>query len=162
MLNEDFETLCSNGYEDEELRLDDIDTSGFTKTTDSSLRHFLFGALEESEHDFCDNFSFLRLLFGSMGTFDSNLTEVPSTLMNCDLGWVWTSGYKDAELRKQMVEKGIIEEDNYPIILSWLEHIMREVAGTLRPVDRYYKPPTIKDAPCYNSGRDQSDNEGGY
>jgi hypothetical protein len=158
VLSEDFETLCSNCYEDEELRLDVIDTSGLTKTTVSSLRRFLFGALEESVHDFCDNFSFLRLLFGSMGTFDSNLAEVPSTLMKCHLGWVWrTSG----DLLKQMVEKGIVEEDEYPSI-CWLEHRMREVAGTLRPVDRYYKPPTIKDAPGYGYGRFTSDGEGDY
>jgi hypothetical protein len=54
----------------------------------------------------------------------------------------------DENLQKQADEKGIVEEDKDPII-CWLEHRMREVAGTMCPVDRYYKPPTIKDAPGY-------------
>jgi hypothetical protein len=150
---EEFKTICSNHFEDEVLRADVINTSGFNKRTTDRLRHFLFGTLDESKHDHCDDFSFWRLLFGSMGTFDYE------TLKGGDLGYKWGLGYeRNQGLRERMIREGAIKEDDYPKI-SWLEHKMRQVGGALRKVDGFYRPPTIKDAPGYRTPECESDSD---
>jgi hypothetical protein len=141
--DEEFTRICSNCYEDEELRADVIDASNLNRNTVHRLRRFLFGTNSQSEQ-LCDDFSFLRLLFGSMGTFDNE------SLMSGSNGYSWTIPYSPPGQREKMIEDGVIEEDDYPDI-TWLEYGMRKAAGALRPIDNYYTAPTIKDAPGYCS-----------
>jgi hypothetical protein len=141
----DFTTICSNCYEDEELRADVIDVSHLNQNTVDRLRRFLFGAVEESKPVCCDDFSFLRLLFGSMGTFGDDGSY--ETLMGGWIGYSWT--IPSDSLREKMIREGTIGEDVYSFEISWLEHRMRQVAGALRPIDVYYTAPTIKDAPGF-------------
>lgn len=150
--NTDFKyrQLCSNAFEDEELRLDVINTFNFNKRTVDSLRLHLFGAVQLSQQDYCDDYSFLCLLFGSMGTFDF------ATIKTDGVGWMWSFGYSQTEqqLRERLVKEGVISEDSPGI--SWLEHAMRTAAGNLRPIDAYYAPPTLKDAMGYDSPEDEN------
>lgn len=143
--DEEFARICSNCYEDEELRADVIDVSNLNRNTVHRLRRFLFGTSNQSEQ-ICDDFSFLRLLFGSMGTFDNE------SLMRCCIGYSWRP-----DQRKKMIEDGVIGKDDYPEIF-WLEYSMREAAGALRPIDNYYTAPTIKDAMGYRSPERPFDN----
>jgi hypothetical protein len=141
-------TLCSNHYEDQELRADVIDVSHLNQSTVDRLRRFLFGAIEESKQVCCDDYSFLRLLFGTMGTFGDG-DDTYETLNGGWIGYSWSVGSK---LRQKMIQEGALGENNDPFDyrgISWLEHRIREVAGTLRPMDTYYKAPTIRDAPAY-------------
>jgi regulator of RNase E activity RraB len=140
--DEEFTTICSDCFEDEELRADIIDASNLNRNTVHRLRRFLFGTSSHSEQT-CDDFSFLRLLFGSMGTFDHK------SLMGGYIGYSW-SPHSPPGLRKKMIDDGVIEEDDYPQI-NWLEYSMRQAAAALRPIDNYYTAPTIKDAMGYVS-----------
>jgi hypothetical protein len=143
-----FTTLCSNCYEDAELRADVIDVSHFNQNTVDRLRRFLFGAVEESKQVCCDDYSFLRLLFGTMGTF-SDEGEDYATIGS---GWIGYEWYPGRKLQQTMIKEGAHigdpEDFDYGGI-NWLEHRIREVAGTLRPMDTYYEAPTIRDAPGY-------------
>lgn len=117
------------------------------KKDDDRLRRFLFGAIEESKPVCCDDFSFLRLLFGSMGTFgDDGAYE---TLNRGWIGYSWT--IPSNKLREKMIKEGAIGEDDYSCEISWLEYRMREAADALRLRDAYYTAPTIKDAPGYGA-----------
>jgi hypothetical protein len=111
------------------------------RRTIDHLRHFLYGAVEPSKQ-LLDNFSFLRLLLASMGTIDY------ATLGRGWLGYAWHLPYGNKEaLLQQMVKEGAIgSEDDCPIF-SWLEYAMRHAADALRPVDKFYRPPSIPDAP---------------
>jgi hypothetical protein len=143
-----FTTICSNCYEDEQLRADVIDVSHLNQNTVNLLRRFLFGAIEESKAVSCDDFSFLRLLFGSMGTFgDDGAYE---TVPHGWIGYSWTIP-RESNLRENMIMAigGERREDFFDI--SWLEHGMREAAGALRAIDAYYTAPTIQDAPGYRA-----------
>jgi hypothetical protein len=151
-----FTTICSNCYEDETLRADVIDVSNLNRDTVDSLRRFLFGAIEETKQVCCDDFSFLRLLFGTMGTFggtfDQDYGEY-ETLMTGWIGYAWKipsegigSTQKEKGLREKMIQEGAIGEDDLCKVVTWLEHRMRQVAGALRPLDAYYAAPTIRDA----------------
>jgi hypothetical protein len=146
---EGFTTLCSNCYEDEELCADVIDVSHLNHNTVDRLRRFLFGAIQESKPVCCDDFSFLRLLFGSMGTFGDDKTSYTTLFRGC-IGYSWKIPFDSDSLRNKMIKEGVIGEDDFPDI-DWLEHRMREVARVLRPIDGYYTAPTIKDAPGYRS-----------
>lgn len=65
---EDFKFLCSNGYEDERLRADVIDTDNLTMTTVNRMRAFLYGSrIKACKEQTCCDLTFLELLFGSMG-----------------------------------------------------------------------------------------------
>jgi hypothetical protein len=153
--DERFETICSNCYHDEELRADVIDAYNLNRSTIHRLRRFLFGTSSQS-NEICDDLSFLRLLFGSMGTFDNK------SLMSGCIGYSWNIPYKNPSLGKKLIEDGVIGEDDYPEI-SWLEYSMRKAAGALRPIDNYYTAPTIEDAPGYCSDNgDGSDNGDAY
>jgi hypothetical protein len=68
--DEEFTTICSNDYTDDKEMNDIIDASNINQSTVHRLCRFLFGASSQSKQ-VCDDFSFLRLLFGSMGTFHS-------------------------------------------------------------------------------------------
>jgi hypothetical protein len=140
-------TICSNSYEDEKLCFDVINTSNFNRRTMDQLCRHLFGAIEQSKEDYCDDHTFLHLLFGSMGTFDHE--TIKKGYVGC---WTWRLGfYSDTEeLMKRLIAEGEVAEDEYPSI-TWLEHAMRTVAGTLRPIDAYYRPPMIRDAMGYDS-----------
>jgi hypothetical protein len=145
--SDDLTTICSNCYENQFLRADVIDVSHLNHNTVDHLRRFLFGAIEESKPVSCDDFSFLRLLFGSMGTFGDNGSY--ETVPRGCIGYSWRAPYQSG-LREKMIKEGAIGEDDY-FGISWLEHGMREAARDLRPMDAYYTAPTIKDAPGYRS-----------
>jgi hypothetical protein len=150
--DEKFKTICSNCYEDEKLRADVIDVSNLNQRTVHRLRRCLFGTGSQSKQ-VCDDLSFLRLLFGSMGTFDNE------SLMSGWIGYAWSNHYNNPyypSLRKNIIEDGDIDEDDDPEI-SWLEYSMRKTAGALRPIDNYYTAPTIKDAPGYCSPEERGD-----
>jgi hypothetical protein len=136
---EEFQAICSNGYENCN-RVEMIDTSNLTQKTIHKLRRFLLGtAIPTTTH--CDDFEFLILLFGSMGTFGFESLKVGG-----GIGYTWRLPYKDKALREHMIQEGIIheeDEDDYPSI-SWLEYAMRQAAGALRPVDKHYQAPTKK------------------
>lgn len=150
--DEEFTTICSNCYEDEELRADVIDVSNLNRNTVHRLRRLLFGTSSHSEQ-ICDDFSFLRLLFGSMGTFDNE------SLMGGCIGYSWRIPHSPPGQREKMIKDGVIGEDDYPEIF-WLEYSMRQATGALRPIDDYYTAPTIKDAMGYRSH--QSSDNGDY
>jgi hypothetical protein len=114
----------------------------------SRLNQNLFGAMEESKLVCCGDFSFLRLLFGSMETFgvdDGTYETIPR-------GWIdYSWAIPSDSLREIMIQEGVISHDEYSCEIGWLEYRMREVAGALRPIDAYYTAPTIKDAPRYRA-----------
>jgi hypothetical protein len=144
---EEFTTLCSDCFEDEELRLDVIEDSHLNQTTISRLRKFLFGTDKpESKEEICDEYSFLLLLFGSMGTFDFQ------DLAEGYMGYEWSPQYPDEELCKKMIRDGLIDEedDAYEVRITWLEHRMRHVTGNFGAFQKYYTPPSIEDAHGYN------------
>jgi hypothetical protein len=143
-----FTTICSNCFKNEKLSADVIVVSHLNHNTVDRLRRFLFGAIKESKPVCCDDFSFLRLLFGSMGTFGDDKTTY-ATLMGGWIGYSWTM--PSDSLREKMIKEGVIGHDEYSCEISWLEHRMREVAGVLRPIDAYYTAPTIEDAPGYRA-----------
>ena len=75
---EKYKTICSNCFEDPELRADVIKTSHMNKRTCKLLREFLYGSYsEESKHITCSDKDFWLLLFGSMGTTDPDLETDP-------------------------------------------------------------------------------------
>jgi hypothetical protein len=134
--DEEFTTICSNDYTDDKEMNDIIDASNLNQSTVHRLCRFLFGASSQSKQ-VCDDFSFLRLLFGSMGTFHS-----VSLMMEGWIGYSWKIPDNHphyASLHKKMIEDGVIDEDDDddPEIF-WLEHSMRQAAGALRPIDNYY------------------------
>jgi hypothetical protein len=141
-----FTTLCSNCFEDEYLRADVIDVSHLNQNTVDRLRRFLFGAIEESKPVYCNDVSFLRLLFGSMGTFGDDGSY--ATLNHGWIGYSWTS---PSSVREKMIKESAIGLDESYTEISWLEHRIREATGALRPIDAYYTAPTIKDAPGYRA-----------
>jgi hypothetical protein len=144
-----FTTICSNCFKNEKLSADVIVVSHLNHNTVDRLRRFLFGAIKESKPVCCDDFSFLRLLFGSMGTFGDDKTSYTTLFRGC-IGYSWKIPFDSDSLRNKMIKEGVIGEDDFPDI-DWLEHRMREVARVLRPIDGYYTAPTIKDAPGYRS-----------
>jgi hypothetical protein len=141
-----FSAICSNCFEDQKLRFDVIRVSELNGYTVNHLREFLFGDVEESQSVCCDNFAFLRLLFGSMGTFGDD-----GSYETLNHGWIGYSWGPSDSVREKLIKEGLIGPDDYSTEISWLEHRMREVAGALRPVDAYYTAPSIKDAPGYRS-----------
>jgi hypothetical protein len=148
-----FTTICSNCFEDERLRADVIEVSHLNQDTVDRLRRFLFGAIKESKPVCCDDFSFLRLLFGSMGTFCNTFDDDDTTYATLFRGWIgysWRIPFT-VGVREKMIKEGVIGHDEYSWEISWLEHRMRQVTGILRPIDAYYTAPTIKDAPGYRS-----------
>jgi hypothetical protein len=144
-----FTTICSNCFEDERLRADVIEVSRLNQDTVDRLRRFLFGSIKESKPVFCDDFAFLRLLFGSMGTFGDDDTTY-ATLLSGWIGYSCMLPSRKSGLRERMIEEGIVGENDH-FDIDWLQYRMREVAGALRPIDAYYTAPTIKDAPGYRA-----------
>ncbi|CAB9514661.1 expressed unknown protein [Seminavis robusta] len=147
----DWEELCSNCYEDEELRMDVIDTENLTRETVDGLRRFLHGTDDGEKLDrelFC-NHDFMLLLFASMGTIDYE------TIYCGDIGYAWRPPFMDEEFCKAMVDAEVFEAAHYIQGLedlsdvSWLDYGIREASGELGPMHNYYKHPTIKDAVGY-------------
>ncbi|KAL7523930.1 hypothetical protein ACHAXR_000366 [Thalassiosira sp. AJA248-18] len=155
-----YNTLCSNQYEDEELRADVIEEKHLNKTTGNKLRTFLFGThSEDSKSIICSDMNFWLLIFGSMGTTDPNLAEDP---MDGNHGYEWQP-YLIRETRKKLYELKAVEGDHpeqgdpngplkdyYPHGCSWLKYKVLQITGNLGPITKYYKPPTIKDAPGWS------------
>ncbi|CAJ1919826.1 unnamed protein product [Cylindrotheca closterium] len=143
--------LCSNHN-------DDVDTSNLKMATVNKLRRFLFGSdSEESKIILCDNHRFLGILFGSMGTMKL-VSDTMGDMGNVYLGYVWSP---DEELRKKLFEEGVSADDcpddddeppesfDYynPREISWLEHRVMEITGTLGPVSTHYEHPKKKKEP---------------
>ena len=125
--NEEFQDLCSNCFEDEELRADVIDDEHLNEKTCSLLRNFLFGS--DSEHSksiTCSDMNFWLLLFGSMGTTSPNFT---GDAMSGDVGYQWQTRH----MRKKLydLKAGPEGEDSdpngkfsnyYPDGCTWLKY----------------------------------------
>jgi len=155
--NKKFQELCSNCYEDEELRLDVIDDEHLNEKTCSLLRNFLFGS--DSEHSksiTCSDMNFWLLLFGSMGTTSPN---VGGDAMDGGVGYHWRAW--DTHVRKKLYDlKAGPEgegsdpngkyEDYYPDGCSWLKYKVLKITNNLGPITKHYEPPTIKDAPGWS------------
>lgn len=165
-----YKELCSNFYRNQELRADVIDTSNLNIETVNELRRFVFGSdSEDSKKLICPDDTFIRILFGSMGTVDPDLE---SDMRSGCLGYSWTI---DDEVRKMLFEAKAPEDDDpegdppesfddyYPNGCSWLMYRVLEITGTLGPISRHYKHPTIKDASgYYEHGSDEDDNDDEY
>lgn len=154
--------LCSNTWNG----VDVIRTQNLTTRTVEQLRSFLFGTSVEAsenhhliylEDHHCqvskrltdlDDYSFLRLLFGSMATFDFGKEH------NGDaLGHRWSPS--EQEFQKMALEgalDGTHIRDASDISLSWLGHRIKKITNTLTWAESYYRPPrTIGDAWGYGS-----------
>jgi len=96
--NEEFQELCSNCYEDQELRADVIDDEHLSEKTCSVLRNFLFGSdSKDSKSITCSDMNFWLLIFGSMGTTDPNLG---GDAMCGDVGYYWRA----RDMRKKLYD----------------------------------------------------------
>ncbi|KAL7542123.1 hypothetical protein ACHAXR_011521 [Thalassiosira sp. AJA248-18] len=160
MENNEYITLCSNVYEDEEFRADVIQDKHLNKTTGNKLRTFLFGThSEDSKAVTCSDINFWLLIFGSMGTTDPDLAKDP---MRGHHGYEWQP-YRIEETKKKLYELKAVEgddpdqgdpygplEDYYPDGCSWLKYKVLKITGNLGPITKHYKPPTIKDAPGWS------------
>ncbi|KAL7533389.1 hypothetical protein ACHAWF_004472 [Thalassiosira exigua] len=156
--SDEYTTICSDCFEDEELRADVIDQSHMNESTTWLLRKHLFGSFsEECNAVTCSDKDFWLLLFGSMGTTDPNLAKDPYGGV---LGYEWVP-YRDMEMRRKLHELKAKEGDDaegdpngpfeqyYPSGCSWLKYRLLEITGNLGPVTKHYKPPTIQDAIGY-------------
>lgn len=144
---EKYKTICSNCFEDPELRADVIKTSHMNKRTCKLLRELLYGSYsEESKHITCSDKNFWLLLFGSMGTTDPDLeTDPMGGYEGSYLGYVWGHPYLDKDLRKELYSQKAEEDDDpegdpngpfdeyYPKGCSWLKHRLLEITKTLGP-----------------------------
>jgi hypothetical protein len=159
---DDYERICSCCFEDEELRAYVIKTPGLNDTRLlSKLRRFLFGSSSDlSKQETCNDYEFLILLFASMGTFDYD------TIWTTEgIGWVWSPKIyyaydtaEDKQLREAMIQdkvmrpgehEGWYSSDVYDLQVPGLEYHIRNLSNTLRPIDRYYRPPRRQDAVGY-------------
>lgn len=137
--------LCSNCYEDEELRADTIELDGLTTSTVDRMREHLFGTL--SSKSYLDDFSFMKLIFASMATPNFETVEG-------EIGHGW---FPDSKVSKQIVAEGIFPSEDEIKGIQWLEYEVRRVTNALRPIDKYYEPPKIQDAPGYYDDASDSD-----
>ena len=95
-IESEYKLLCSNCYENEELRADVIDTANLNIDTVNKIRSFLFGSdSEESKKLICTDERFLRIMFGAMGTVDPDLEN---DMRNGYLGYKWEV-FSDGNLR---------------------------------------------------------------
>ena len=66
--SKDFTFICSNGFEDEELRADKIHTEKLTMITVNRIRTFLYGSTAQACKNLtCSDATLLELVFASMG-----------------------------------------------------------------------------------------------
>jgi hypothetical protein len=64
----DYSFICSNGFDDEELRADKINLKGLNKNLVRKIRTFVYGDSSQACKDLtCSDATLLDLLFGSMG-----------------------------------------------------------------------------------------------
>ena len=64
----DFILMCSNRYDNEELRADIINTGKLTMTTVNRIRTFLYGSRAQACKDLtCSDATLMELIFASMG-----------------------------------------------------------------------------------------------
>lgn len=168
-MKSEYKELCSNGYKDQELRADVISTSHLNMRTVKKLRRFLFGSdSADSKKLICSDETFLRILFGSMGTVDPDLE---SEMKNGSLGYIWKVGYGDDEMKKLLFDEKAPEDDDpdgdppesyddyNPCGCSWLKYRVLEITKSLGPISRHYKHPTKKDAMGYYGYSDEEDEE---
>ena len=153
--NKEFQELCSNCYEDEELRADVIDDEHLNEKTCSLLRNFLFGS--DSEHSksiTCSDMNFWLLVFGSMGTTDP---DFGGDAMDGGVGYHWQT--RDVRKKLYDLKAGPEGEDSdpngkyedyYPDGCSWLKYKVLKITNNLGPITKHYEPPTIKDAPGWS------------
>ena len=157
-----YKRFCSNMLD----KIDNIKTPGLNKETYKKLRCFIYGNhSKESESVTCSAYNFWRLLFASMGTTDSNLSDTLGT-RGC-VGYHWEM---DDTLRKKLYDEKAIEPDddadpNGPFNkyrpcfrkTSWLRHKILEITDNLGPVMKHYVGPTMKDADESDYSGDESD-----
>uniref|UniRef100_A0A7S2LM06 Uncharacterized protein n=1 Tax=Leptocylindrus danicus TaxID=163516 RepID=A0A7S2LM06_9STRA len=160
-----YESLCSNYFEDEELRMDVIDAKNLTIKTVRKLRRFLYGTNRSGV--ICDHHDFLRLLFASMGTIDTG----------CDPkgGWLGYEWVPDREARQEFMKEqipifrgkfdpegdpGESEGDYYECSVTWLAYYIAKAADDLDPITVRYKPPRKEDAPGWYEGYEDEHGSG--
>ena len=134
--------LCSACYEDEELQADVINTDGFTIERVADLKRFLFA----SDSSWDDDLSFLKLLFASMAT--PNFRVLHDDGVNNFIGHTWKPE-QGGFLRERLVEEGILDFEDDDVSTTWLEYHARRITQQLLPMDKYYKPFQLQDAPGY-------------
>jgi len=140
--------LCSCCYEDEELQADVINTDGLTLETVAQLKECLLGVptTTTTPTNTVDDLSFLKLLFASMAT--PNFRVLHDDGVNKFIGHTWKPE-QGGFLRERLVEEGILEFEDDDISITWLEYHVRRLTNHLLPIDKYYKPFHIRDAPGY-------------
>ena len=170
--NERMKLLCSDCFEDEQLRADVIDVKNHKRKTCRKLRTFLFGSCsDESKLVTCTDYDFWLLIFGSMGTTDPDLANDP---YNCDLGYSWSPNREEREmLYKLKAREGDEDDDDfadpdepfdeyYPDGCSWLKHRVMEITDRLGPVSRHYRAPTVQDAIGWSEEWQEEQDERGH
>lgn len=144
--NNKMTTLCGCCYEDEELQADVINTDGVALETVKSLNECLLGSSTSLPTSVLDDLSFLKLLFASMATPDFRVLHDDG--VNNFIGHT-RKPEQGGFLRERLVEEGILDFESDEISTTWLEYHARSITNNLLPVDKYYKPFNIRDAPGY-------------
>jgi hypothetical protein len=158
--NEHFEAsgkteLCSNTWN----RVDMIRTGNLSARTAEQLRTFLFGSSFEASENFMDladcemsksimnldDYSFLRLLFGSMATFHFDIEQ------NGDgFGHKWSPTEEEFQtMAREGALDGTYIEDPSDISVPWLSHRIKAITNSLTRVESYYRPPAISGDACW-------------
>eukprot|EP00956_Cyclotella_meneghiniana_P025064 scaffold51466_cov63-Cyclotella_meneghiniana.AAC.1 len=165
-----YKRFCSNMLD----KIDNIKTPGLNKETYKKLRCFLYGThSKESESVTCSAYNFWRLLFASMGTTDSNLSDTLGTRGCVGYHWEMNDTLRKKLYDDKAIEPGDDADPNGPFEkynpcfrkASWLRHKILEITDNLGPVMKHYVGPTMKDAngsDSNRSGSDYSGDEGDY
>ena len=171
--NERMKVLCSDHFEDEELRADIIEVDNLTKKTCRKLRKFLFGSRsDESKRVTCTDYDFWLLIFGFMGTTNPDLANDP---YHCNLGYSWTPNRQERKMLYKLKAKEGNEDDDdfccdpgkpfdeyYPDGCSWLKHRVMEITDGLGPVLKHYHAPTVQDAIGWTEEWQEEQDERGH
>jgi hypothetical protein len=107
--------------------MEDIDVSNLTPTTIWRIRNWIYGSPHQSLK-LLDDFPFLRLLFAACGSAEFCTHKG-------HIGYEWCSYLGSFA---QEVDEVVGGRTGWK--LGWLEHRVRVISGTLRPLDRYYEP----------------------
>ena len=160
--------LCSNTWN----RNDNVRARNLSAGTVELLGTFLFGprfggvtsenSMSLDDYDDSknildiDDYSFLRLLFGSMATFDFGKEHSGD-----GFGYRWKPS--EEEFQKMALEgalDGTDLEETSDISLPWLAHRIKEITHTLTSAESYYRPPSqVGDAWGYGSDGGMSEGD---
>ena len=156
----EFEYLCRNGCMDPPEEpwsyVENIDISNLTVNTIRRIREWLYGVpCYKSVDAIISDFDLMRLLFASVGT-------AKFVCFRGEIGYEWRIAFDEPAVR-HLVDAGFLpeHEDDWPTV-SWLEHQVRLITSSLRPLDRYYESyDQLADKANWGkevlSGRDQQD-----